>query len=240
MGFLDKISGTLGGAVTGFLKGGPAGALVGGGLGLVGDLTKKKKKKNKLFGEGSGTVSSYDPLQQELYKNANEGIMNRGPLADVYGFNADQANNNFDLNIQNPALRNYRENIVPTITGQFRKDNLMNSSYAGEALAREGRNVQENLNAGRANYIYNQEQASKDRRQRGIESILGSQTFAYNQPQTQNSPIDSILNTFGGEATGWLTDKLGGFFGGKTSTPSTPSSNIGNYATLGATSAFKR
>ncbi len=199
-----EIGNALSGATTGASVGslfGPVGtgigALAGGALGLFG--SKKKKKK---------TISTFDPQQQDLYNKYMQGINGQGQFADLYNFNAGAANQNFDANVARPANRNFQENIIPSITGQFRGQNLQNSSYLGESLGKAGRDVQEGLNAQRSNYLYQGEQAANQRRSGGIDKLLNTQTFAQDASRDPGSAIDQILNVAGPAAGEWFADYI--------------------------------
>ena len=141
--------------------GGAVGGLVGGIAGLFG---KKKKKKPKK-------MSTLDPQQQSLYNDYISSIRGEGPMKDMYNFDAEGYNDVFDKTIGRAANRNFQENIIPGITGQFRSNNLMNSSYAGESLSRAGRDVQENLDAQRSQNVFQgQQQANQDRKSTRLNS----------------------------------------------------------------------
>ena len=179
--------------------GGAVGGLIGGISGLFG---KKKKKKPKK-------MSTLDPQQQALYDDYVKSIRGEGPFSDLYNFDAEGYNDVFDQTIGRQANRNFNEKIVPGITGQFRSNNLMNSSYAGESLSRAGRDVQENLDAQRAQNVFQGQQQANQNKQNAINSVMGTQTFAYSKPgaQTPNA-IDQILSTVGPAAGEWFADYL--------------------------------
>lgn len=178
------------------------GALTGGIAGLFG--SKKKKKKMKK-------TSTFDSQQQGVYNDYVSSIRGEGPLKDLYNFDAEGYNNVFDQTVARPAYRNYQENIVPGITGQFRKNNLMNSSYTGEALARSGRDVQEGLDAQRSQNVFQGQQQANTNKQNAVNNLLNMQTFAVNKPQEGNgSPIDQILNSLAPDAGKWLANYIAG------------------------------
>ena len=163
--------------------GGVVGGLVGGITGLFGKKKKKKKPKQ---------LSTLDKQQQELNKAQHESVLGgKGPLADLYNYNPEAANNVFEKTIANPAYRGFKENTVPGITGAFRKQGLQNSSYVGESLSKAGRDVQESLDARRAEYLYNTEQASKTAKQGAVENLQNRQTFAYQKPSAADSGTSS-------------------------------------------------
>ncbi len=198
-------SGAISGASVGSIfgpVGTGVGALVGGVAGLFG--SKKKKKKPKI-------TSTLDPQQQEVYKDYIASLGGQGPYADMYNFDAEGYNKVFDQTVGRPAYRNFQENVIPGITGQFRSNNLMNSSYAGGALSRAGRDVQENLDAQRAANIFQGQQQAKTSKQNAINNILNMQTFATNKPAAKTpSSIDQILGTVAPQAGEWFADYLGG------------------------------
>lgn len=189
-----------------------AGALVGGVGSLFGSK-KKKKKPNRL--------DSFDPQQRALYDEYINGIRGQGPMAGQFGFDANGYNQVFDQTVGRPAYRNFQENIVPQITGQFRGNNLQNSSYHGEALSRAGRNVQENLDALRNQNVFQGQQQAQNSKQNAINSILGMTTFNYEKPEARSGGIDQILNSVAPQAGEWFADYLKGL-GSKTATPTTP------------------
>lgn len=194
------LSGGLGGAQLGGMVGGLPGALGGGALGGVAGLFGKKKKKK------AKRVSTLDPSQQALYNDSIAGLRGEGQFADLYNFNADQANDVFNQNVARPAYRGFQENIIPQITGQFRGQGIGNSSYTGEALSRAGRNVQENLDAQRAAAMYQGQEDVNSRRAQGIDKILNMQTFNYERPQEKRSFMDQILGAAGSGAGEYVAD----------------------------------
>ena len=199
--FTSGASGAISGAATGASLGGPWGAVAGGIIGGVGGLFgggKKKKKKR----------STMDKQQQKLYGDEHSAIYGEGPLADLYNYNPEQANEVFDKTIANPAYRKYKEELAPGITGQFRSQGLMNSSYAGDALAKTARDIQEGLDAQRSKYLYGQEQEARQAKRSGINSLQGRSTFAYDKAAPSNSGFDinSVLSSITPEMISGVKD----------------------------------
>ncbi len=199
-------SGALSGAATGaalgsFIPvlgtavGGIGGAIIGGLSGLFGSKKKKMKRKSTL-----------DPQQRQLYNDYVAGLRGQGPNAGMFSHDADAANKNFDLNVANPAYRQYRENVIPNITGQFRNNNIGNSSYTGEALSRHGRDIQESLNAARSQMHTEGKRYADQNRLSGMNTILGTNTFDYKQPS--GSGIDNILGQLAPKAGEYIFDYL--------------------------------
>jgi len=197
-------TGAVSGAATGSAFGpiGTAGGAIIGGVSSLFGSKKKKKKKPK-------PISTLDPQQQKLYGTTMDALRGEGPMADMYNFDAEGYNNVFDQTVGRPAYRNFQENIIPGITGQYRKNNLMNSSYSGEALSRAGRDVQENLDAQRSANVFQGQQQANTNRINGINNMLNLQTFAYEQPGAEKkSGIDQILGSIAPQAGEWFADYL--------------------------------
>lgn len=177
------------------------GPIIAGGAALYSAFGPKKKAKKR---------STLDKNQKKLWGEYHKGIMGEGPLADLYNFDADKARNNFEQNISRPAYQKYEENVVPQITGAFRSKGLGNSTYAGQALASSGRDVQNDLNAKLSDYMYNQEQSIYDRKANAINNSFQTQTFAYEKPQ--GGPFDSFMQgatgKFGEHAGNYLFSQL--------------------------------
>lgn len=163
---------------------------------LIGELTKKKAKKRSTMDKG----------QKELWGQYGEGLQGRGPLADLYKFDPTKARENYMQNVGNPQYQSFQENVVPQITGAFRSKGLGNSSYAGQALVRGGRDVQNQINAGMNDYMYNQEQAINQRKQGAMENYMGTTTFNYQRPE--ESPLDSLIRGAGQGAGQYSANKL--------------------------------
>lgn len=204
-------TGAVSGAATGSAFG-PigtvAGGIIGGVAGLFGGGKKKKKKPKKL--------STLDSRQQQLNEQQHDSILGKGPLADLYNYNPDMANDFFDKAIANPEYRNFREKIAPTITGSFRSEGLQNSSYSGDALAKAGRDIEESLAGRRAELQFNQFSNTQNAKRNAVENLQNRQTFAY-QPNDQSQQgsggfgLDNILNSVSGKdvdnALGWVQDQ---------------------------------
>lgn len=200
-------TGALGGASTGATVGsvipgvGTAigagiGGLVGGVAGLFGGKKKKKKK-----------VSSLDKRQQELNKQQYEAVLGKGPLADLYNYDPEAANAVFDQNQARVAYRDLNEKAIPSVTGQFRNQGLMNSSYAGDAIGRLTRDVQEKLMGERAAFLYGEQQDARNARRNAIEGLQNRQTFAYDTSAgNRGFDINSVLKSVTPEMTDQISD----------------------------------
>lgn len=196
--------GGLGGAGTGAIYGaqfgGPIGGAIGAGIGGLAGLFNKKKKPKQL--------STFDPQQQELYKNYMTALQGGGgPLGDIFGqFDPEQIRKLYTQQYAQPAYQQFNQEVVPGITGQFRGGNLQNSSYLGGALAKAGSDVQNNLNGNLGQMLYQAQQAQINRRQQGIGSMLGQSTFGYQQPQS--SVFDNLLSGLSTGASDLLAQRF--------------------------------
>lgn len=219
-------SGALSGAAAGsaILPGwGTAiGALVGGAAGLFGGKQKKQKIKKR---------DTLNPMQKRLFQQYNDAIRGKGPLAGMFNFDTAGANANFDQNIGRPAYRQFQENIIPGITGSFRQGNLQNSSYLGQNLSRTGRDVQEGLDAQRSDYIFKGQQQANQNKIHGIDSILNTQTFAYERPQEQaGNSIDQILGKLAPAAGEYWADYMKNNRPSNSASPATPAATAAPIA----------
>jgi hypothetical protein len=167
--------------------GGAVGGLAGGLAGLFGSKKKKKKRKQ---------ISTFDKRQQALNEQQYESLLGKGPLADLYNYDPQGANDVFEQTRSRPALREWQEKTIPGITGAFRKEGLQNSSYVGDALAKSGRDVQENLNALRTKYLYGEQENARSAKRNAVENLQNRSTFAYDNSSTEKPfDISSFLDT---------------------------------------------
>jgi hypothetical protein len=177
--------------------------VAGGLLGLFGRSKKKKPKR----------ISTLDKTQQGIYNQYAQGLQGKGQYADMFNFDPNAARQNFNQMYAQPAYRQFQEEMIPGITGQFRGGNLQNSSYLGGALSKAGSDVQKNLDAQLANMLYQGQQDSVNRRINGINNLLNMQTFAYQQPQqSAGDQVFGSLMDIGGKAAG-------AYFNNKFATP---------------------
>lgn len=211
--FTGGATGALGGASAGATIGsiipgvGTAiGAGIGGLFGGVAGLFGNKKKKKK--------VSSLDKKQQKLNAQQHEALLGKGPLADLYNYDPEAANAVFDKNIASKAYRNLNESAIPSVTGQFRSQGLMNSSYAGDAIGKLTRDVQENLDAQRTQYLYGEQKDSRIAKQNAIENLQNRNTFAYDKSGGGGFDINSVLKSITPE----MTNQIAGYFKPKADT----------------------
>ena len=141
-------------------------------------------------------LSSLSPEQQQLFEQMAAALQGGGgPLADLYNFDPEQTRQQFTEQYAEPAYQQFQEEVIPGITGQFRGQNLQNSSYLGGGLAKAGSDVQSNLNSQLSKMLMEAQQGALGRKQGGLNNILNMQTFAY-----KDSPLMSLLNSLAGGA----------------------------------------
>ena len=102
--YTSGASGALGGASTGFAMGGPIGGVAGGLLGGIAGLFGGGRKKRKK-------LSTMDKRQQQLNEQQYQGLTGQGPLADMYNYNPEGANDVFNKTIANPAYKKFQEEL---------------------------------------------------------------------------------------------------------------------------------
>ena len=185
------------------------GAIAGGLFGGFGGGGKPGKPKK---------ISAFDKRQKSLYKDYMRSLYGKGRLGNIFDageFDADAANRNFDSMFARPAYQTFEQKVIPAITGQYRGQNLMNSTYSGEALANAGRDVQQNLDALRSDMVYRGSQAAIDRKMQMnmaklgmMENALNRSTFAYEKPDGTGNSVDQILNSLGPAASQWLANQF--------------------------------
>ena len=205
MDYTAAATGGISGASAGGTIGGPWGAAIGGVVGATAGLFGKKKKKGK--------VSSFDKRQKALNEQQHQAILGQGPLADLYNYNPEEANAVFDQNIANPAYRKFQEDVIPGITGQFRKEGLMNSSYVGDAISKLARDVQENLNSKRGEYLYNEQKDARTSKRNAVENLQNRNTFAYDKAAQNGRGFD--INKVLGSITPQMIDQARDYFNPK-------------------------
>src|ERR1700733_8557559 len=159
------VQGAAGGAATGFTLGGPPGAVVGGALGglagLFGGGSKGKVKK----------LATKTKEQQQLLKLIQEGLATgEGPFADIFGeFNEEE----FNKGVRDPALKNFKENILPVVQEKFIANNQTGGSAARRGQQRAGLEHQSALDQ----LMYQAQQQQKQNRIGGVNTALGTNTF---------------------------------------------------------------
>lgn len=141
-------------------------------------------------------LDTMDPQQKEIFKQLAMALQGGGgPLGDIYGFDPQQVSDVFQQGVAQPAYQQFQEEVVPGITGQFRGQNLGQSSYLGGALGKAGTDVQRDLDAQLSSMIYNAQQQALGRKQQGVQDLLKTQTFTYSP-----NPFLDLMKSFAGQS----------------------------------------
>lgn len=129
------------------------------------------KLNEALFGT-SGKVkqkSTLSPLQQELEALLSEGLKTgEGPLGEIFGFNEQ----GFQEGVEQPALKHFKESILPGILEKFAGQNNMGSGIR-RATLKAGTDLQSNL----AGLRYQAQQQALQNKLQGVNSLLGKQSI---------------------------------------------------------------
>jgi hypothetical protein len=162
-------------------------------------LTGKKDKIKK--------AKTVTPEQEQIQALIKEGLENgTGPFADIFGaFNEQE----FNKGITEPALKNFRENILPQLQEKFIAGNQVLGSGRQRAEAGAASDLQSQL----AQLMYQAQLNKQGQRQQGLENLLGQRNFEniYQQGTT------GALQKFGTELVTGAAKSItsgGGLFGG--------------------------
>ncbi len=136
------------------------GAIGGGIAGLFGGNAGKKKEKTQQ-------LQTKTKEQQELARLINEGLISgKGPFAELFGeFNPEE----FEKGITQPALENFKENILPQILQKYSSGGQALGSGQRNAELKAGQKVQSDL----ATLMYQAQQQQRQNKLAGIQTGLG-------------------------------------------------------------------
>lgn len=125
-----------------------------------------------LFGKSGKTkkLSTVDKNQQELLDLINEGLKSgTGPLSDLFGkFNEEE----FEKGVSQPAIKNFQENILPSILEKFTSNNQSLGTPSRIAQLKAGTDLQSKL----AELMYQGQQQQKQNKLAGLNTAVGKQT----------------------------------------------------------------
>lgn len=130
----------------------------------ISDILFGKKPKLKQ-------VSTLSPEQQQLMKLITEGLSKgEGAFKDLFGGFDKGA---FDAGVTQPALQNFKENILPMVQEKFIAGNQVGGTGMQRGMLREGGNLQARL----AEMMYQAQQAQKQNQFGGLQTALGTRPF---------------------------------------------------------------
>ncbi len=144
---------------------------------LTGGIANKnfrKKGSELLFGKKGKNkqLSLQTPEQQELTRLIIDGLKGggEGPLKELFGaFNPAE----FDKGVTQPALKNFKENILPSLQEKFIAGNQVGGSGMQNAQNKAGVDLQSKL----AELMYGAQQGQKQNQLQGVNSALGVKPF---------------------------------------------------------------
>ena len=114
------------------------------------------------------SVSTQTPEQEELLKLIKEGITSgEGPLKDIFGSFDPAA---FEAGVSKPALKQFQEEILPTILQKYSGSGQAGGSGMERALGKAGTDLQSKL----AELMYGAQQQQKQQKLAGINTALGT------------------------------------------------------------------
>lgn len=207
-----------------------AAAAIYAGGNIINELLRKKPKQ----------VSLQSKKQRRLQDDMYNSFYGRGNFNDLFApTDYDALNQRFEESYARPAMRRFKEEIIPSITGQFRGGGIMESDVAANALARSGRDLEETLAAQRGDFLYRQSEADKDRRLRGIQGYINSNQVATSPGGY--APFDAVMSEigsrFGNEAADYFFNLLNG---SQSQGPAPNQRPLGGGAVKGVNSALTR
>lgn len=170
-----------------------------GALGAGGSAIRGSKKPKKV-----GLLS---PGQQDIQSLIQAAIQGQGPLANITSNDPQQSAQRFSQAVAEPLITQFQEEILPSITGQFRGKGLGQSTFAGQAAARAGEGLERQLASGLSQFQSSQDQQAASNLMRLLGLSQGTKEFGFQQPQA--SPLDAIL----AQVTGAGLDIGGKLFG---------------------------
>jgi hypothetical protein len=111
------------------------------------------------------------PEQEELKKLINEGLISgSGPLSDIFGsFNEKE----FQEGVANPAMKHFRESILPQLQEKFVANGQSFGSGHQNAELKAGSDLQSQL----SQLMYQAQQQQKQNKIAGVQTALAGKDF---------------------------------------------------------------
>jgi len=164
---LKKLSSLLGGQVGQGVAPYPGQTVAGananqtdvfGSAGALGPLA------NKALGAGSTIMDYFDPAMMSRVGGQAETA-----LGDILKkFDPTAANEAFTAGVQAPTIKAWERDVLPKIMERFAGANAGNSGAINRTISRSGADLMQNLGASRATNLFNQQNASENRRVQGL------------------------------------------------------------------------
>ena len=115
-------------------------------------------------------AAKLSPEQQDMMTMLKQALTkNKGPLADIYGdFNPEE----FQKGIADPAMKNFRENILPQLQEKF----IAGNQLMGSGMIRGSNKAATDLQSELAGLMYNAQQQQRQNKAAGVNTMLGTGT----------------------------------------------------------------
>ena len=155
-----------------------------------------------LFGskDKAKRFQTYTPEQMQGLQQLAQGLFGgEGAFGDIYGqFNPEQYSDMFARGVREPAMRQWEQQIMPSIMGAHADQG--NSSAMNNALAFAGSNLTSDLGAQEANFMNQWMMQNQQNRMQGINQLQGMQPYQTYTQQGSAGLVPSILSSFAGGA----------------------------------------
>lgn len=139
--------------------------------------TKDKVKKESLL----------NPNQQQLMDLIYQGLTSgEGPLKDLFGSFNQQA---FEKGVNEPALKNFQERILPMIQEKYIAGNQVGGSGMRNEQLKAGTDLQSQL----AQLLYQAQQQQGQNRFAGLNTALGTRGFENIYKQGTQGALSGLL-----------------------------------------------
>lgn len=164
------------------------------------------KLKEILFGKKTKTkqLKTQSPMQEELSKLINESLTKgTGAFSDLYGSFDEEK---FNKGVRDPALKNFQENILPSIQEKY----LGNDSFGGSGQERAKRKAGVDLQSRLAELLYGAQQGQLANQQRGVETALNVRPYENAVKQGSAGIIPSAVKGIAEKGTAAIGNYIAG------------------------------
>jgi hypothetical protein len=181
------------------------------------------KLKEYLFGKKS-KVKTQDLRTEEqkmLQALIEEGLTKgTGPFADIFG---EFDENAFQEGVANPALKNFKENILPQIQEQFIAGNAVQGSGLQRAKVKGATDLQSKL----AELMYGAQQKQNENRLSGLGLINNAQGKQSYVKEGSKGLVNSAVEGFAGAAGKGVGTGVANLFSGDSVPKPGPQTQVG-------------
>lgn len=152
-----------------------------------------RKDKAKQF-------QQYSPQQMQALQQLFGGLSGQGgPFSDLFGeFNPQYTADIFQRGVAEPAMRNFRQRIQPSIMQAFGDQGA--SSGLANSLASAGQDLQSDLGAQLEMFMQQARMQQMQNRMGGLNSLLGANPYQTYVQRGDEGLIPGMLKNFAGGA----------------------------------------